>query len=134
MKDFVKKNSFTKRMVALMLVLLLLTTLIPSDLSLKAEGENGNTLFDGTSIIMSSMIFDATYKDENGKEVTVTVVPNDMTELPAKATINLVMNFLLQDGTLVQADRDYVYNVPKGIRVDSSVTLPLKMDGRRADW
>lgn len=129
MKDFVKKNSFTKRMVALMLVLLLLTTLIPSDLSLKAEGENGNTLFDGTSIIMSSMIFDATYKDENGKEVTVTVVPNDMTELPAKATINLVMNFLLQDGTLVQADRDYVYNVPKGIRVDSSVTLPLKMDG-----
>lgn len=129
MKDFVKKNSFTKRMVALMLVLLLLTTLIPSDLSLKAEGEDGNTLFDGTSIIMSSMIFDATYKDENGKEVTVTVVPDDMTELPAKATINLVMNFLLQDGTLVQADRDYVYNVPKGIRVDSSVTLPLKMDG-----
>lgn len=129
MKDFVKKNSFTKRMVALMLVLLLLTTLIPSDLSLKAEGEDGNTLFDGTSIIMSSMIFDATYKDENGKEVTVTVVPDDMTELPAKATINLVMNFLLQDGTLVQSDRDYIYNVPKGIRVDSNVTLPLKMDG-----
>ena len=41
MKDFVKKNSFTKRMVALMLVLLLLTTLIPSDLSLKAGSEDG---------------------------------------------------------------------------------------------
>lgn len=129
MKGFVKKNSFTKRMVALMLVLLMLATLIPSDLSLRAAGEDGNTLFDGTSIIMSSMIFDATYKDENGREVTVTVVPNAMTELPAKATVSLMMNFLLQDGTLVQADRDYVYNVPKGIRVDSSVTLPLKMDG-----
>lgn len=128
-KKFVKKNSFTKRMVALMLVLLLLATLIPSDLSLRAESESGNTLFDGTSIIMSSMIFDATYKDETGKEVTVTVVPNDMTELPAKATINLMMNFLLQDGTLVQSGKSYVYNVPKGIRVDSNVTLPLKMDG-----
>lgn len=129
MKKYVKKNSFTKRMVALMLVLLMLATLIPSDLSLKAEGESGNTLFDGTSIIMSSMIFDATYKDENGKDVTVTVVPNDMTELPANATVNLMMNFLLQDGSLVQADKAYVYNVPKGIRVDSNVTLPLKMDG-----
>ena len=130
MKDFVKKNSFTKRMVALMLVLLLLTTLIPSDLSLKAESEDGNTLFDGTSIIMSDMIFDATYKDENGRDVTVTVIPNDMTELPAKATINLMMNFLLQDGTLVQSGRDYIYKVPNGIRVDSSVTLPLTMDGQ----
>lgn len=130
MKKYVKKNSFTKRMVALMLVLLMLATLIPSDLRLKAEGEN--TLFEGTSIIMSSMIFDATYKDENGKEVTVTVVPNDTTELPANATVNLMMNFLLQDGSLVKADTPYVYNVPKGIRVDSNVTLPLKMDGKDA--
>ena len=128
MKKFVKKNSFTKRMVALMLVLLLLTTLIPSDLSLKAEGEN--TLFDGTSIIMSSMIFDATYKDENGKDVTVTVVPSDTTELPANATINLMMNFLLQDGSFVKADTPYVYNVPKGIRVDVNTTLPLTIAGK----
>ncbi|MCM1287440.1 MAG: SpaA isopeptide-forming pilin-related protein [Clostridium sp.] len=130
MKDFVKKNSFTKRMVALMLVLLMLVTLIPSDLSLKAEGEgSGNTLFDGTSIIMSSMTFDATYQDENGQKQVVTVVQGDMTELPANATISLRMNFLLQDGTLVQSGKDYVYNVPKGIRVDRSETLPLTMDG-----
>lgn len=128
MKKYVKKNSFTKRMVALMLVLLMLATLIPSDLRLKAEGEN--TLFDGTSIIMSSMIFDATYKDENNQEVTVTVVPNDTTELPANATINLMMNFLLQDGSFVKADIPYVYNVPKGIRVDVNVTLPLTIDGK----
>ncbi|MCM1082438.1 MAG: SpaA isopeptide-forming pilin-related protein [Clostridium sp.] len=130
MKDFVKKNSFTKRMVALMLVLLMLVTLIPSDLSLKAEGESsGNTLFDGTSIIMSSMTFDATYQDENGQKQVVTVVQGDMTELPANATISLMMNFLLQDGTLVQSGKDYVYNVPKGIRVDRSETLALTMDG-----
>ncbi len=130
MKKYVKKNSFTKRMVALMLVLLMLATLIPSDLSLKAEGEGSKDLFDGTSITMSSMIFDASYKDENDKDVKVTVIPNDMTELPAKATVHFMMNFLLQDGSMVQADTAYIYNVPKGIRVDKDETLPLTKDGQ----
>lgn len=129
MKDFIVKNSFIKRSIALMLVMLMFVMLLPSDLKLRAADEDGNTIFKDTSIVLNEVQFSAKYKDADGKEQNVSLKLDQANELPANAEISLRFDFLLQDGSQVKDGQDYVYKIPDGITVHENATHPLTVDG-----
>lgn len=129
MKNFIVKNSFIKRSIALMLVMLMFVTLLPSDIKLRAADEGENTIFKDTSIVLNEVQFSAKYKDTDGTEKNVSLKLDEANELPANAEISLRFDFTLLDGSQVKDGQDYVYNIPDGITVHQDATHPLTVDG-----
>lgn len=83
-------------------------------------------LFVGTSIDLYNLVLEASYKDENGKTVVKNMTTTDQLELPKDAKIDMTFQFVIGDGSKVDCNKEYLYQVPSEIRVDVNATHELK--------
>lgn len=80
----------------------------------KASGTED--VLDYSSLV--DMNLQASYKDENGEKKNVVIEKDgDIIDIPADAELSLRLDFLLEDGD-IDCNKDYVYRLPDGIRVD----------------
>lgn len=114
----IRGSKFWKRVYAVIMILLVLMTLLPSGLQLAWSADNMNILDPSTSISTTQIALGAKYKDENGEECAVELNQTDVFEIPYDADISMYLGFLLQDGDAVDGNSVYTYKLPDTIRVD----------------
>ncbi|MCM1180123.1 MAG: SpaA isopeptide-forming pilin-related protein [Clostridium sp.] len=93
------------------------------DSKLATGSEN---LFVGTSIDLSNLTLEASYKDENGKMVVKNMTTTEQLELPKDAKIDMTFQFVIGNGNQVDCNKQYIYQVPPEVRVDVNNTHELK--------
>lgn len=84
----------------------------------KAAGET--TLFDGTSITITDIKL-----TEIAEDGTRTVLPQTGYTISDTATLDYNLTFSLADKTMVTTGKEYTYQLPTGINVETNFDLPL---------
>ncbi|MCM1157533.1 MAG: SpaA isopeptide-forming pilin-related protein [Bacteroidales bacterium] len=82
-------------------------------------------LFDNTTIRLDSLTLEAAYKDENGKKQVVNLSTTETITLPNDADISMDFRFVMGNGNAVDCSKQYVYQIPDGVRVDVNATHEL---------
>ncbi len=91
----------------------------------KAEPASNNDMSTNPNFHLTEVTLDATYTDKNNVKHSVALSTTENTDLPADAELYLLLKFLFSDGDAIEVGKEYVYNIPKEIRVDVNATHQL---------
>ena len=101
----------------------------PMDEEIPAQGAGTTTLFDGTTITLSSLEFKVGYYDDKHEwqSITVTESNTDAVEVPDDATVSMYFNYGIGNGNSVEVGHEYYYIMPTSVKLTlkSATTLPL---------
>lgn len=113
-------STFWRRVCAVIMMLVITTTLLPVNIGIARPENLENSLLDGTGIDLTGLQLTAGYYDENHKYQEVNLALGDTTEFPYNSKIYMHLDFNMENDVNVEVGNSYIYQLPSTIRVDEN--------------
>ncbi len=111
---------FWQRVLAVLMMLVITTTLLPVNTGIVRSEDGVNTLLSGTNIDLTSLLLTAGYYDENNSYQEVNLALGDTTEFPYNSKIYMHLDFNMASDETIEVGKEYIYQLPSTIRVDEN--------------
>lgn len=113
-------STLWRRIWAILMMLVVTTTLLPVNIGIARPENLENSLLDGTGIDLTGLQLTAGYYDENHKYQEVNLALGDTTEFPYNSKIYMHLDFNMENDVNVEVGHSYIYQLPSTIRVDEN--------------
>lgn len=123
MKRFLRNihgSVFWQRVLAVLMMLVITTTLLPVHTGIVRSEDSVNTLLNGTNIDLTGLLLTAGYYDENNSYQEVNLALGDTTEFPYNSKIYMHLDFNMASDETIEVGKEYIYQLPSTIRVDEN--------------
>lgn len=123
MKRFLRNihgSVFWQRVLAILMMLVITTTLLPVNTGIVRSEDSANTLLNGTNIDLTGLLLTAGYYDENNSYQEVNLALGDTTEFPYNSKIYMHLDFNMASDETIEVGKEYIYQLPSTIRVDEN--------------